>query len=192
LANLKPLTDGIDNYNYSVNDVAAMNAITSPPAGSTAFITSTKARYYYDGTAWVILYQPWTNYTPVMTTNGSSAITGWDLTDKGRYMVIGKTVFVQVGTSLTATPSAFTAINVSLPIDVLPSTTYNANLIIGEGLFVKGADLYPIKVAHVAASYAKLSYHSESKILPLATTANKNPAAFATGNSIVLNLAYSL
>lgn len=191
---LKPLVDNVDNYNYSVNDVSAMNAIVSPPAGSTAFITATKARYYYDGGAWVLLYLPWTTYTPVLTTNGTTAITGWDLTDKGRYMVINKTVFIQIAVSVTTAQAAgaFTALNVSLPTDVIPSATYNTSLPVGHGAFAKGDDRYPLIAYHVAPGYVKLRYYSGTKAISVATTGGTNPAAFAVGNSVVLNLSYSL
>ena len=87
------------------------SAISAPHANMRC--TVGKAEYFYTGSAWVILAQPWTSYSPTVS-NFSSASTPATIT--GRYSVTGGicTMFVQgkLGTGAITVGG----ITVSLPV----------------------------------------------------------------------------
>lgn len=190
---LKPLVDNIDGYTYTVPDVGSMNAIASPPAGSTAFITADKSRYYRNGSAWVPIYVPWTTYSPLVSTNGTSPITEIAVTDAGKYMVSNNRVYVTVKASFTAAPSAMTAVYVGFPTSLPSSTIVDQFMPIGQGAFNKAGVIYPAHIYHSSTTYCQAMYQSGTTAKNFAKTAkNDAPAAFATGNTFTFSFSYPL
>lgn len=189
--NLKPLSDKVQNGSYIVATYAD-RPTTGVANGATMFVTNTKARYYFDGTAWVLLYQPWSTFTPVLT-DGTTALTNFTLTDTGRYMVSNNMVYVQIAATLAGAPANYAAMYVNFP--VTGATTLNASLPIGDGTYVKGADIYPLKVLHNSSTRGLVRYQT-TKLLNLnmtgTTTRAGVPVIQASGDTITFNFSYKL
>jgi hypothetical protein len=188
--NFKPLKDYVQNYSYIAATYADRPVTPTPLNGSTMFVTNTKARYYFDGTVWVLLYQPWTTFTPVLT-DGTTALTNFTLTDTGRYMVSNNTVYVQIAATLAGAPANFAAMYVNFP--VTGATTLNASLPIGDGTYVKSADIYPLKVLHNSSTRGLVRYQT-TKLVPVNKTSASAgvPVIQASGDTITFNFSYKL
>jgi len=189
--NFKPLKDYVQNYSYIAATYADRPVTPTPLNGSTMFVTNTKARYYFDGTVWVLLFQPWTTFTPVLT-DGTNPLTNFNLTDTGRYMVSNNTVHVQIATILTATlPANYTGMYVTFPLT--GGTTLNSSLPIGDGTYVKGADIYTLKVLHNSSSRGFVKYLFNNKLVNVTKTGSAGvPAALANNDTFTFNFSYKL
>ena len=77
----------------SAANAGAFPAATARPAGHLIVANDTKALYLGDGTAWTLLNQPWTNFTPSWT--GLTLGTGGSTT-VARYRVSGGMASVQL------------------------------------------------------------------------------------------------
>lgn len=187
--NLKPLTNKVQNGSY-IAATYADRPTTGVGNGATMFVTDTKARYYFDGTAWVLLFQPWTTFTPVLT-DGTTALTNFTLTDTGRYMVSNNTVYVQIAATLAGAPANFAAMYVNFPIT--GATTLNASLPIGDGTYVKSADIYPLKVLHNSSTRGLVRYQTTKLVAVNKTSASAGvPVIQASGDTITFNFSYKL
>lgn len=193
---VKPLVDGQQSNRYTVASVAAMNALTGMPAGSTAFVTATKASYQYDGTAWVLMYQPWTSFasTLAMYNGPTTAITTGFTVGTAEYMVANNIVTVQVKLTLAATPASFsTGLYTGLPLS--SRAVLDANAVIGKGTFRKsGTVFYDLNVHHASTDKARILYLNTTplKNSDMKSTPATNPDAFTAGTVIVFSYSYSL
>jgi hypothetical protein len=180
-----PLTANQQNGAYTVSSVAAMNALTGMAAGSTAFVTATKASYQYSGTAWVLMYQPWTAYTP-------TAITGVTMTT-ANYMVANNMVYVQAKLTKNATTSTATSLTLSLP--VTSAAVVDTKMPIGQGIFSDTASTtsFGLMVWHDSTTAARVLYANGNplKINNINLTGS-TPAALNNGDYWTLNFAYPL
>lgn len=188
--NLKPLTDKVQNGSY-IAATYADRPTSGVGNGATMFVTDTKARYYFDGTAWVLLYQPWTTFTPVLTNGSGVALTNIDLTDDGRYMVSDNVVYVQIAGSFTGAPANFAAMDVSFPLT--SASPVHVSMPIGDGTFIKGADIYPLKVLHTSTSKGLVKYQTTKLTVVNKTSATAGvPAIQANGDTLTFNFSYRL
>lgn len=188
--NLKPLTDKVQNGSY-IAATYADRPTTGVANGATMFVTDTKARYYFDGTAWVLLYQPWTTYTPVLTNGSGTALTNITVADTGRYMVSDNVVYVQISASVTGAPANFAAMDVSFPLT--SADPLHVSMPIGDGTYVKGADLYPLKVLHTSTSKGLIKYQTTKLLTVNKTSASAGvPVIQANGDKINFNFSYKL
>lgn len=182
---LKPLTDGQQANNYVVATVAAMNALTSVPVGSTCYVTATTeySLYTYNGTAWVPIYKPWQNYTP-------TAITGFTFTT-AEYMISGNRVFVNLKLTVTGTPS-FTSLIVSNPL--ASRTILDVTNVIGSGIFKSGTSYFNVAALSESTTTTRLLYtkNTPAILANMVTAGNTNPAAFSTNSTVVVSYSYPL
>lgn len=183
-----PLINNLETNNYSVDTVTDMNALTSVPPGSRAYVVTTKSEYLYNGTAWIPSYVPWTNYavTPV--------ITGLTF-NTARYTVSNNMVTVNIRATKNSTASTFTSLVVDLPLDSAP--ILDATFPIGQGVFRKttGA-FYPLVISHNNTETAAVRFQASSPLVLAnidgrASVTNK-PAVVANGDEFMLNFSYSL
>ncbi|CAB4148812.1 hypothetical protein UFOVP536_26 [uncultured Caudovirales phage] len=202
--NLKPLSDNNKAYLYKVVSVAEMAALTSPPKGSFCFVDATDAEYYYDGSAWQLLYQPWTDYPStitnanLLTTNGSVAITGGAYTiNTAKYLVVGKMAHVQIQLTFHATvaPVFTSGLCVALPLtSINPTSSQMAQ--IGVAHLTKGTEYYPLTVHHTNTAYAKVRYMGNTAasavILRMYDMTSAAPVAVAAANVMTFNFSYPL
>lgn len=181
-----PLTDKQQNGAYTVATVAAMNAITGMAAGSTAFVTATKASYQYSGTSWVLLYQPWTDYTP-------TAITGFGFS-AAKYTVSNNMVTVYAKISRTGVAPTATSLTLALPVTSAAVT--DTRMPIGSGIFydVASTTSFKLDVWHDTTTAARILYLSGNPLK--ANNINltgSTPAPFnTTGDYFAVNFTYQL
>lgn len=180
-----PLTANQQNGAYTVSSVAAMNALTGMAAGSTAFVTATKASYQYSGTAWVLMYQPWTAYTP-------TAITGITMTTYN-YMVANNMVYVQA--KLTKNTTACTATTFTLSLPITSAAVTDTRMPIGQGIFYDAATTtsFGLVIWHDSTTAARILYANGNplKVNNINLTSS-TPAALTSGDVWTLNFAYPL
>lgn len=180
-----PLTANQQNGAYTVSSVAAMNALTGMAAGSTAFVTATKASYQYSGTAWVLMYQPWTAYTP-------TAITGINMTTYN-YMVANNMVYVQA--KLTKNTTACTATTFTLSLPITSAAVTDTRMPIGQGIFYDAATTtsFGLVIWHDSTTAARILYANGNplKVNNINLTSS-TPAALTSGDVWTLNFAYPL
>jgi hypothetical protein len=190
--NLKPLTNKVQNGSY-IAATYADRPTTGVANGATMFVTDTKARYYFDGTVWVLIYQPWTTFTPVLANGSGTALTNITVADTGRYMVSDNVVYVQVSATVTGAPANFAAMDISFPLT--SASPLHVSLPIGDGVYVKGADLYPLKVMHTSTSKGLVKYQSkDAKLVAVNKTSATAgvPIIQANGDIINFNFSYKL
>lgn len=106
----------------------------SPSAGDTIWETDTTRKMVYNGTAWMIEYSEWEDYTPVMF-GGLTSIGNGSL--YGRYHRIGNTIsfsiFLSVGSTTTFDGTDF---SFTLPEDVADGNTrFSASGYARDGTF---------------------------------------------------------
>lgn len=177
-----PLTAGVQNNNYTVASTAAMNALTSVPAGSRAFVTADKSSYIYSGVAWVPLYKPWTTYSPTAITNFTF--------NTAEYMISDNKVTVFIKMTTTGTPTA-NPLTISNPVN--GRAVLDVNNIIGSGTVKNGSNIAPVMVRSSAVGTSTISYASSStRIADVNATSTTAPISFATGTVVVLNFTYPL
>lgn len=180
-----PLTASQQNGAYTVASVAAMNALTGMAAGSTAFVTATKASYVYNGTAWVLMYQPWTTYTP-------TAITGITFTT-ATYTVSNNMVTVQAKLTKNATTSTATSLTLSLPLT--SAAVVDSRLPIGNGTFydVASTTSFDLRVWHDSTTSARILYANGNPLkLTNHNLTSNTPAALQANDYWAVNFTYPL
>jgi hypothetical protein len=181
-----PLTANQQNGAYTVASVAAMNALTGMAAGSTAFVTATKASYQYSGTAWVLMYQPWTDYTP-------TAITGFGFT-AAKYTVSNNmvTVYAKI-TRVTGTTPTATTLTLSLPVTSAAVT--DTKMPIGSGVFsdLASTTSFGLMVWHDSTTAARILYANGNplKVNNINLTGS-TPAAFSANDYFAVSFTYPL
>jgi len=201
--NLKPLSDNNKAYLYKVVSVAEMEALTSPPKGSFCFVDATDGEYYYDGSAWQLIYQPWTDYpssitnSNLLTTNGTVAIGGGAYTiNTAKYSVVGKIAHVQIQVTFGSTVPTFTAgLCVALPLtSINPTSSQMAQ--IGVAHLTKGTEYYPLTLHHANNAYAKVRYMGNTAasavILRMYDMTSAAPVAVTASNILTFNFSYPL
>lgn len=202
--NLKPLSDNNKAYLYKVVSVAEMEALTTPPKGSFCFVDATDGEYYYDGSAWQLMYQPWTDYpsaidnTKLLTTNGVVAIGGGAYTiNTAKYSVVGKIAHVQIQITFHATSApTFTAgLCVALPLtSINPTSSQIAQ--IGTAYITRGSDQFPLSVHHVNNAYAQIRYLSNASTSSLVHKAfnmtSAAPITVPAASLMTFNFSYPL
>jgi len=105
------------NYGIGTNaDRLALTGSSNPPLkdGLLWYATDTDIYWRYDGSAWDVVIQPWTTYTPTATNASGGTL-------NGRYMRIGKTVHVGIrhlSPTITGQPTYL------LPLTAVDSATY--------------------------------------------------------------------
>jgi hypothetical protein len=182
-----PLTATQQNGAYTVASVGAMNAITGMAAGATCFVTGTKASYQYSGTSWVLMYQPWTDYTP-------SAITGFGFS-AAKYTVSNNMVTVYAKISrIAGTPTA-TTLTLSLPLTSV-SPVVDSKMPIGSGIFndVASTTSFGLMVWQDSTTSARILYANGNPLkLNNINLTGTTPAPFNTnGDYFVVNFTYPL
>jgi len=186
-----PLTASQQNGSYTVASVAAMNALTGMAIGSTAYVTATKAFYQYSGTAWVLMYQPWTNFTQTMYDGPTTAIAAGFTVNTAEYTVSNNQVTVQTKLTVSGTSLSFTSLYADLPLTSRAILDSSAS--IGAGSF-KNSTTYPVNVWSHSTTRVRLLYLNGSplKNSDLKTTGGTNPAAWPTGSTLTFKYTYSL
>jgi hypothetical protein len=178
-----PLTNGLQTKNYSVETVAAMNALTSVAPGSRAYVTTTKSHYIYDGTAWIPSYVPWTNYSP-------TPIAGI-VFNTARYTISNNVVTVEIMATKSTVASTFTSLQVTLPSGLNSAAIINNRFPIGSGVFRRAGTLYSLTVLHESTTVASVFYHLNNPSA-LTTVTRTAPVAIANADIILLRFSYSL
>jgi len=180
-----PLTASQQNGAYTVASVAAMNALTGMASGSTAFVTATKASYQYSGTAWVLMYQPWTAYSP-------TAITGINITTYN-YMVSNNIVYVQAKLTKNSTASTATSLTLSLPLTSAAIT--DTKMPIGKGVFydIASTTSFDLTVWHDSTTAARILYTNGNPVkINNINLTSSTPATLNTSDTWMLNFSYPL
>jgi hypothetical protein len=180
-----PLTNGLQTKNYSVETVAAMNALTSVTPGSRAYVTTTKSHYIYDGTAWIASYIPWTNYTP-------TAITGL-VFNTARYTVSNNVVTVEIKATKSTVASSFSALLISFPSGLPSAAIVDNRLPIGSGLIRKaaGGPFYTLVPVHNSTTDSRVYYQLNNPVA-LSSVTQSAPMALVNTDIILLRFSYSL
>lgn len=187
IEHVSPLIAGLQANVYKTTTVSEVSAIVSPPAGSICFTTADKSQRLFDGTAWKLVYQPWTTYD-------MSGMTEWSGTGSTfKYMVSDNVVYVQA--VLVYTAGTFASLVVPLPIS--SATPVSTNMPIGKGIFRDGTgtfNYYDLSVVHNSSSNAKVMYvaTSPSRLLDMKTAGSTSPAPFSVDDQVILNFSYSL
>jgi hypothetical protein len=180
-----PLTATQQNGAYTVSTVGAMNAITGMVAGSTCFVTGTKASYQYSGTSWVLMYQPWTDYSP-------SAITGLGFA-AAKYTVVNNMVNVYLKIARVGTP---TSANVTVSLPITSATVVDTKLPIGSGIFYDAGlpASFKLDVWHNSTTSARIVYLAGNPLKAIdLNLLGSTPAAFnTTVDYITVNFTYQL
>jgi len=186
-----PLTASQQNGAYTVASVAAMNALTGMAIGSTAYVTATSAFYQYNGTSWVLMYQPWTGFSLTMYDGPTTAISAGFTVNNSEYMVANNQVTVQVKLTVSGTSLSFTSLYANLPLTSRAVLEPNAS--VGAGSF-KNSSTYPVNVWSHSTTRVRLLYMNGSplKNSDLSTSGGTNPAAWPTGSTLVFKYTYSL
>jgi hypothetical protein len=132
---LQSLAEGIDARTVLRYATAAARdaAVTTPVAGTVAWLTTPGTLSYYTGTAWIAL-GAWNSYTPVWTAATTNPAIG-DGTLTGRYAVVGKvchfTTFAAFGSATTYGSGGY---SLSLPVATGPT----GGLIQFNGMAISG------------------------------------------------------
>lgn len=184
---LTGINSHLENYHYTVANDALRAAITGMTPGSRCFVTGTKGEWVYDGTAWRLMNQPWTNHT-------IGAITGVTF-DTARYCVTGGRVNFQVKLRRTGTIASAALILTDLPAS---STILSAFSPIGQGVLVRlaGTDTYfPLTVTSNSDTSVRFWYEKGTAAETIggvnlgSTTA---PTTFALEDYVVAEFSYQL
>jgi hypothetical protein len=184
---LTGINNHLQNYQYTVANDSLRAAITGMTAGSRCYVTGTKATWVYNGTAWKLVAQEWSTYTP-------TAITGFAF-NTSRYMVSDGIVTVQIKATKNSTTATATTFDISLPLT--GAAILDSRAPIGQGTFVKvtaSNAMYPLVVNETSTTNARALYSYStpvklSNVNPAGTTA---PAAIANTDYIVMNFSYEL
>jgi hypothetical protein len=184
--NLTPLSNRLQTANYSVDTVSLMNALTDVIPGSNAYVIADGSRYTYNGTTWIPNYIPWKTYTP-------TAITGLTF-NTARYTVSNNIVTVNIKATKGTVASTFEFMNIRLPLT--GDSVVDNRFPIGIGTFEKGSTLYPLMVAQLSTTEARVYFQNSSPLkfsnIDGRSSATNKPAKVENGNIFVLNFSYSL
>lgn len=184
---LTGINNHLQNYQYTVANDSLRAAITGMTAGSRCYVTGTKGEWVYDGTAWKLMNQPWTNHT-------ITAITGVTF-DTARYCVTGGRVNFQVKLRRTGTIASASLILQGLPAS---STILSAFSPIGQGVLVRlaGTDTYfPLKVTSHTDTSVRFWYDkgaAPGTIGGVNLGSTTAPTTFAVDDYIVAEFSYQL